>query len=45
MRVVAFIEEEKVIRKVLEHLKLREDSDLRPPSAVSEHLGHANLHP
>jgi hypothetical protein len=34
MRTVAFIEEEAAMRKVLEHLKLGEGQELRPPPAM-----------
>jgi hypothetical protein len=35
MRIIAFIEEEQIIRKILEHLKLWEDQQPRPPPAVA----------
>ena len=38
MRVVSFIEEEAVIRKILEHLKLWEEPEPRPPPAVPEQV-------
>ena len=38
MRIIAFIEGEEVIRKILEHLKLWEEPELRPPSAVPEQV-------
>ena len=34
MRIIAFIEEEAVIRKIMEHLRLWEDPEPRPPPAV-----------
>ncbi len=36
MRVIAFIEEKAVIRKILEHLKLWLEPEPRPPPAVPE---------
>ena len=38
MRLISFIEEEKVIRKILEHLNLREEREPRPPPAVPEQV-------
>lgn len=34
MKIIAFIEEEAVIGQILEHLRLREDPEPRPPPAV-----------
>ena len=39
MRIIAFIEEQEVIRKILKHLKLWEESEPRPPPAVPEQVG------
>jgi hypothetical protein len=36
MRIISFVEEEVVIRKILEHLRLWEDPEPRPPPAVPE---------
>ena len=38
MRIIAFIEEEEVIRKILEHLKLWQEPEPRPPPAVPEQV-------
>ena len=38
MRIIAFIEEEEVIRKILEHLKLWEEPEPRSPPAVPEQV-------
>jgi hypothetical protein len=38
MRVIAFIEEKAVIRKILEHLKLWLEPEPRPPPAVPEQV-------
>jgi hypothetical protein len=38
MRIIAFIEEEAVIRKILEHLKLWWEPEPRPPPAVPEQV-------
>ncbi len=38
MRLISFIEEEEVIRKILEHLKLWEEPEPRPPPAVPEQV-------
>jgi hypothetical protein len=38
MRIIAFIEEEAVIRMILEHLKLWEQQEPRPPTAVPEQV-------
>jgi hypothetical protein len=34
MRIIAFIEEGEAIRKILEHLKLWEEPEPRPPPAA-----------
>jgi hypothetical protein len=36
MRIIAFIEEEAVLGQILEHPKLREDPQPRPPPSVPE---------
>jgi hypothetical protein len=38
MRIVAFIEKEGVVRKILEHLKLWEDQEPRSPPTVPEQV-------
>ena len=38
MRVISIIEEQEVIRRILEHLKLWEDPEPRPPPAVPEQV-------
>lgn len=38
MRMIAFIEEQHVIRKILEYLKLWEESEARSPPAVPEQV-------
>jgi hypothetical protein len=38
MRIIAFIEEETIIRKIPEHLKFWEDQEPRPPPAVPEQV-------
>jgi len=37
-RIIAFIEEETVIRKILEHPKLWKEMEPRPPPAISEQV-------
>jgi hypothetical protein len=38
MRIVAFIEESQGVRKILEHLKLWEEPEPRPPPVVPEQV-------
>jgi hypothetical protein len=38
MRIIAFIEEEQIIRKILEHLRLWEEPEPRSPPAVPEQV-------